>query len=84
VHENNGAQLNGNFSRVELFCCRSRAMLAHMNEDNENPRRYKWPWFVLAAFIIFVALAILWMSVAVKRERQERDYSAPLPSAPAQ
>jgi hypothetical protein len=55
-----------------------------MNEPNENPRRYKWPWFVLAAFLLFVALAVVWMSLAVKRERQERDFNAPLPnSAPA-
>jgi hypothetical protein len=58
--------------------------LTKMNEPNENPRRYKWPWFVLAAFLLFVALAVVWMSLAVKRERQERDFNAPLPnSAPA-
>jgi hypothetical protein len=55
-----------------------------MNEPNENPRRYNWPWFVLAAILLFVTLAIVWMSFAVKRERQERDFNAPLPgSAPA-
>ena len=54
-----------------------------MNESNENPRRYKWPWFVLAAVLLFVALTIVWMSFAVKRERQEREFNAPLPNAPA-
>jgi hypothetical protein len=54
-----------------------------MNEPNENPRRYRWPWFVLAAILLFVTLAIVWMSFAVKRERQERDFSAPLPGSPA-
>ena len=29
-----------------------------MNESKENPRRYRWPWFVLAAIIIFFVLAI--------------------------
>ncbi len=52
-----------------------------MNESKENPRRYKWPWFVLAAVVVFIALAIVAMLIAVKRERQERDYSAPLPSS---
>lgn len=51
-----------------------------MNESNENPRRYKWPWFVLAAVLLFIALTIVWMSFAVKRERQERDFSAPIPA----
>lgn len=55
-----------------------------MNESNGHPRRYRWPWFALAAFLLFVALAVVWMSFAVKRERQERDLTAPLPnSAPA-
>jgi hypothetical protein len=54
-----------------------------MAEPNENPPRYKWPWFVLAAFLLGVALAIVWMSFAVHRERQERNFNAPLPNAPA-
>jgi heme/copper-type cytochrome/quinol oxidase subunit 2 len=52
-----------------------------MGEQNETPRHYKWPWFVLAAVILFVALTIVWMSFAVKRERQERDFNAPLPGS---
>ena len=51
-----------------------------MGEPNENPRRYKWPWFVLAAFLLGVALAIVWMSFAVHREKQERDFNAPMPT----
>jgi len=55
-----------------------------VNESKENPRRYKWPWFVLAAVLLFIALTIVAMRIAVNRERQERDYNAPLPnSAPA-
>ncbi len=56
-----------------------------MNEPGKIPPKpnYKWPWFVLAAILLFVALTILWMSFAVKRERQERDFNAPLPSTPA-
>jgi hypothetical protein len=52
-----------------------------MNESNQNPRRYKWPWFVLAAFLLFVALMIVWMSFAVKKERQERGFNAPVPAS---
>ena len=52
-----------------------------MNESDQTPRHYKWPWFVLAAVILFVVLAIVWMSFAVHRERQERDFNAPLPAS---
>jgi hypothetical protein len=54
-----------------------------MGEPNENPPRYKWPWFVLAAFLLGVALAIVWMSFAVHREKLERDLNAPLPNGSA-
>jgi hypothetical protein len=51
-----------------------------MSEPNENLRRYRWPWFVLAAILLFLALAIVWMGFAVKREKQERDFNAPIPA----
>lgn len=55
-----------------------------MNEPKENPHRYQWPWFVLAAVVLFITLTIIAMMFAVNRERQERDNNAPLPnSAPA-
>ena len=51
-----------------------------MDDPNENPppRRYRWPWFVLAAFLLGVALAILWMSFEVRKVEQERGVNAPL------
>jgi hypothetical protein len=51
-----------------------------MDEENQNPRRYQWPWFVLAAVVLFFVLTIVWVSFAVKRERQERNFSAPVPA----
>jgi hypothetical protein len=58
------------------------ATIVFVNKQDEIPprRNYKWPWFVLAAVLLFVALTIVWMSFAVKRERQERDFSAPIPT----
>ena len=53
-----------------------------MIEPNEKPRRYKWPWFVLAAVVLFIALAVLWVTLAAEKVEQQRDYSAPLPSGP--
>ncbi len=52
-----------------------------MNEPNENPRRYRWPWFVGAAVVLAIALAIVWMSLAVKKVERERDVNAPMPNS---
>ena len=52
-----------------------------MNESKENPRYYKWPWFVLAAVILFVALTIVWVSFAVRKVEQERNFNAPSPNS---
>jgi hypothetical protein len=56
-----------------------------MNEPNEKPppHRYKWPWFVLAAFLLAVALAILWMRFEVQNVERERNVNAPLPAGGA-
>ncbi|MDD5139609.1 MAG: hypothetical protein PHY43_05025 [Verrucomicrobiales bacterium] len=57
-----------------------------MNDPGDNlpKQNYKWPWFVLAAFVLAVVLAVVWMSYAIKHEREQSDFSAPLPSSPAQ
>ena len=44
---------------------------------SENPRRYTWPWFVLAAVVLAIALAVLWMSKEIERTRRIRDLNAP-------
>ncbi len=54
-----------------------------MGDQNENPPRYRWPWFVLAAVLLGVVLAIVWMCFAVHQEKQERDVNAPLPDTPS-
>jgi hypothetical protein len=45
--------------------------------DPENQRRYAWPWFVLAAVLLAIALAVLWMSKEIGRTRRIRDLNAP-------
>jgi len=53
------------------------------HEGEARPRRrYVWPWFVLAAFILAVILAVLWMSSEVARTRRIRDANAPSASQP--
>jgi len=51
-----------------------------MNESKENPRRYQWPWFVLAAVVLFLALAVLWVGVAINKVEQQRDMNTPVPA----
>jgi len=48
-----------------------------MNEQNENPRRYKWPWFVLAMVVLGIVLAIVWMFFAVRKVERERNFNPP-------
>jgi hypothetical protein len=59
-----------------------RRYYCFVNEPDEIPpkQNYKWPWFVAAAVILFFVLAIVWMTIAVKREERERNFSAPIPT----
>jgi hypothetical protein len=47
------------------------------NSSQIPQRKYTWPWFVLAALLLGIALAILWMSFEVRRTRRNRDLSSP-------
>jgi hypothetical protein len=50
---------------------------------NAPKQNFKWPWFVLAAVLLGIMLAIVWVAVAAKKVEQQRDFT-PLPaSAPA-
>lgn len=50
-----------------------------MDESTEKSpqRRYRWPWVVLAAVILWIVLAVVWMRVAVRHVEEQRDFSAP-------
>ena len=50
-------------------------------EPNQQPPRYRWPWFVLGAFLLAVVLAVAWMAYAVHLERQARNFNPPQPGA---
>jgi hypothetical protein len=43
------------------------------NAEPPNPPHYRWPWFVLAAFVLAVVLAVIWMTVEVRRQIQYRN-----------
>jgi uncharacterized membrane protein YdbT with pleckstrin-like domain len=44
---------------------------------DEKPH-YKWPRYVLAAVVIFLVAAIVWMVIDVYKLQQERNFSAPI------
>ena len=46
------------------------------SQSNARPR-YVWPWFVLAAFLLAIVLAVLWMSQEIRRTRWIRDANSP-------
>ena len=51
------------------------------DKQAEARPRYRWPWFLLAAFLAAILLAVLWMSREVERARRIRDANTPtLPS----
>jgi hypothetical protein len=45
--------------------------------DPNPPRRYRWPWVVLAAFLLFVLLAIVWVSFEIQTVKRERSLNLP-------
>ena len=53
-----------------------------MSEPDKNlpERKYCWPWFFWASVFLFIALAVLWVGLAVKKIERQRDVNAPLPN----
>jgi hypothetical protein len=49
--------------------------------DTPHKRHYTWPWFVLGAVLLAIALAVLWMSKEIERTRRIRDLNAPAPQS---
>ncbi len=51
--------------------------------EEPSGRRYRWPWFLLAAVLLAIALAVLWLSKEIQRARRIRDLNAPASRAPS-
>jgi len=47
------------------------------DERRSPARRYTWPWFVLAALLAAIVLAVIWLSFEIKRTQRIRDLNAP-------
>jgi heme/copper-type cytochrome/quinol oxidase subunit 2 len=67
------------FRRSNCFAGAIALCSPGMSEQNENPRHYQWPWFVLAAVVLFVTLAVVFVGLKARQIKQERDFDAPLP-----
>lgn len=50
------------------------------NEPDDVPpkRNYRWPWVLLAAVVLFIVLAFVWMSFAVKQVERKRGAHPPV------
>ena len=53
-----------------------------MNEPNEPSRRYIWEWFLAAAVVLGIVLAVLWVYLDVKKIERERFNRSPPSAAP--
>lgn len=59
-----------------------RRRMDEQNEGNQRPR-YTWPWFVLGGVVLGIVLAVIWMTVLVRRTREERENAWPPPAQTA-
>jgi len=57
--------------------------LDHPEPRSSPGRKYTWPWFVLAAFLLGLLLAGLWMTKEIQRAKRIRDANAPTALQPA-
>lgn len=46
----------------------------------EEKPHYKWPRYVLAAVILFLVAAVVWVVIEVQKVEHERSFSAPIQS----
>jgi hypothetical protein len=54
-----------------------------MSEKSEmpTPPRYRWPWFVLALFLLGLVLVIVWVGLEARRLREYRSDSPANPAS---
>jgi hypothetical protein len=69
-------EVESTFRPAEL-CDNAGAMIKPVEDVPQ--RTYRWQWFLLAAVVLGIVLAIIWVGFAAYHEKEERDFSAPLP-----
>jgi len=65
-----------------MAAVKSRATIHAVNEPEENQTkpRYVWPWFVLAAVLLGIVIAVVAMFFAAKHVEEERSLAVPTQS----
>ena len=54
-------------------------VMSDLQPPGDLPKqKYRWPWFLLAAAVVFLALTVVWVWFAAHREEQERNFNAPI------
>jgi len=51
-----------------------------MNE--EQPKRFRWPWFVLAGVVLFFVASIAWLMVFVQRVKRMKASTIEMTNSP--
>lgn len=46
--------------------------------SNLPKRHYRWPWILFGAVILQVVLVVLWMTFAVRKVEQQREFGPPV------
>jgi len=56
-----------------------------MNEPDEIPpkQNYRWPWFVAAAVMLFLVLAVVFVAFKAGQIKQQRGFNEPPSGSPA-
>jgi hypothetical protein len=52
-------------------------MSEQLPNEHQSKRKYVWPWYLLAFVVLWIALAIIWMSFEVRKTRRNRELNAP-------
>lgn len=63
----------GNRTVRRAACC-----VEHNEKMIEKKPNYKWPRYVLAGVLLFVAATLVWMAIEIHNVKQERNFSAPI------
>lgn len=66
------------------FGCAAQIICAAMEDTTpavENKPRYVWPWFIAAAVIVAVVLAVAAIRAEANRVKQQKQFSIPEPQS---